>query len=240
MTRAPIIELNDVSKTYGDARALERVTLSVGEGEFLAIVGPSGSGKTTLLRILGGLEYPDAGAVSFDGQDWLSIPARERRVGFMFQHYALFRYMTVAENIAFGLKVRPHRDRPAKAEIARRVEELLALVQLEGLGKRYPNQLSGGQRQRVALARALAIEPKMLLLDEPFAGVNPTLAREIESYLLGLRADGLSMIMVEHELSVVERLCDPVVVMAQGRVISEGTMREVTARQEVLDAYLVG
>jgi sulfate transport system ATP-binding protein len=208
-----------IAKRFGTLPALHGIDLTVKPGTFLALLGPSGSGKTTLLRILGGLEYPDAGAVSFDGQDWLSIPARERRVGFMFQHYALFRYMTVAENIAFGLKVRPRRDRPAKAEIARRVEELLALVQLEGLGKRYPNQLSGGQRQRVALARALAIEPKMLLLDEPFGALDTKVRKELRRWLRGLHQQlGLTTIFVTHDQEEALDLADEVAVMRDGKL----------------------
>src|SRR6201996_1098562 len=157
-----------IAKRFGSYEALKGVSFTAPQGAFVTLLGPSGSGKTTLLRILGGLEYPDSGAVRFADLNWLSVPARSRRAGFVFQHYALFRHMTVAKNIAFGLSVRPRQARPPRGEIARRVEDLLQLVQLEGLGDRYPSQLSGGQRQRVALARALAIEPRMLLLDEPF------------------------------------------------------------------------
>ena len=150
-------------------------------GGFLALLGPSGSGKTTLLRLLGGLEHPDGGAVTYEGQDWLGVPARERRAGFVFQHYALFRHMTVAGNVAFGLKVRPLSPTPASApKSPRRVDELLALVQLDRLGDRYPSQLSGGQRQRVALARALAIEPKLLLLDEPFGALDAKVRKDLQ------------------------------------------------------------
>src|SRR5580704_3462391 len=163
--------VTSVAKQFGRFPALNGVSFEAPQGAFIALLGPSGSGKTTLLRILGGLEFADVGQVTFDGLDWLSIPARERRAGFVFQQYALFRHMTVAKNIAFGLEVRRRSQRPARAEIARRVEELLHLVQLDGLGSRYPSQLSGGQRQRVALARALAIEPRLLLLDEPFGAL---------------------------------------------------------------------
>src|SRR6185437_5106177 len=155
------LEISHVSKSFGRFPALNDVSLQARDKEFLALLGPSGSGKTTLLRVLAGLERPDAGEVRFGGEDFLAIPARRRRAGMVFQHYALFRHMTVAENIAFGLKVRPRAERPDGAEIRRRVDDLLSLVQLEGLGRRYPAQLSGGQRQRVALARALAIEPRM-------------------------------------------------------------------------------
>src|SRR5215475_14229291 len=178
-----------VEKQFADFAALKGVSLNAPDGAFLALLGPSGSGKTTLLRILGGLEHADLGHVSFAGLDWLTIPARERRASFVFQQYALFRHMTVAKNIAFGLEVRPRHERPAKAEIKRRVEELLELVQLNDLGKRYPSQLSGGQRQRVALARALAIEPRMLLLDEPFGALDAKVRKELREWLRHLHDD---------------------------------------------------
>src|SRR5690554_2155987 len=160
------IEVRHLVKSFGNFAALRDVSLKVPSGELLALLGPSGSGKTTLLRVIAGLETPDSGAVLFDGDDATRRSATDRRVGFVFQHYALFRHMTVFENVAFGLRVRPRKDRPSETEIRRRVNELLALVQLEYLGDRHPSQLSGGQRQRVALARALAVEPKVLLLDE--------------------------------------------------------------------------
>ncbi|NBU29213.1 MAG: ATP-binding cassette domain-containing protein, partial [Caulobacteraceae bacterium] len=153
------LTVSNIIKSFGRYPALADVSLKAEPGEFLALLGPSGSGKTTLLRVISGLETPESGSVTFEGQDFLALTARERRIGMVFQHYALFRHMTVARNIAFGLTVRPAKDRPSKAEIADRVAKLLALVQLDGLGGRYPAQLSGGQRQRVALARALAIEP---------------------------------------------------------------------------------
>src|SRR5687768_9605558 len=166
------LEIKGISKAYGRFPALKDVSLQARDKEFLALLGPSGSGKTTLLRVLAGLETPDAGEVRFDGEDFLALPVRRRKVGMVFQHYALFRHMTVAQNIAFGLSVRPRSERPSKSEIADRVADLLSLVQLEDLGKRFPSQLSGGQRQRVALARTLAIEPRMLLLDEPFGALD--------------------------------------------------------------------
>ena len=166
------IEVKNLSKKFGDFAALDNVDLRVGDGELLALLGPSGSGKTTLLRIIAGLDWPDTGEVSFDGENALSSGAGERHVGFVFQHYALFRHMTVFENVAFGLRVQPRGIRKDEATIRARVRELLDLVQLDWLSDRYPNQLSGGQRQRIALARALAIEPRILLLDEPFGALD--------------------------------------------------------------------
>src|SRR5918994_5777328 len=162
------IEVRSLTKSFGSFVALRDVSFTVHSGELVALLGPSGSGKTTLLRIIAGLEAPDAGSVLFDGDDAAARSATDRRVGFVFQHYALFRHMTVFENVAFGLRVRPRAQRPPEAEIRRRVNQRLALPQLDYLGDRYPSQLSGGQRQRVALARALAVEPRVLLLDEPF------------------------------------------------------------------------
>ncbi len=224
------LNVDGVSKRFGAVAALEDVHLALEEGAFLALLGPSGSGKTTLLRILGGLEHADTGRVVFAGQDWLGVPARERRAGFVFQHYALFRHLTVAENIAFGLKVRPRRERPAKAEIARRVEELLTLVQMDGLGQRYPAQLSGGQRQRVALARALAIEPKMLLLDEPFGALDAKVRKELRRWLQGLHQSlGLTTIFVTHDQEEALDLADEVAVMHKGRIEQIASPQEIYA-----------
>jgi sulfate transport system ATP-binding protein len=171
------------------------------------------------LRILGGLEFADVGHIAFDGLDWLALPARERRAGFVFQQYALFRHMTVAKNIGFGLAVRPRRTRPSRAEIARRVGELLSLVQLEGLEGRYPSQLSGGQRQRVALARALAVEPRMLLLDEPFGALDAKVRKDLRRWLRGLHERlGLTTVFVTHDQEEALDLADLVVVMNQGRI----------------------
>ena len=192
--------VDSVAKRFQRFAALNGASFTVPQGAFVALLGPSGSGKTTLLRILGGLEFPDAGSVRFDDLDWVSVPARERRAGFVFQNYALFRHMTVAQNIAFGLSVRPRRERPPRAEIDRRVTELLALVQLDGLGKRYPSQISGGQQQRVALARALAIEPRLLLLDEPFGALDAKVRKELRSWLRALHERlGLTTIFVTHD-----------------------------------------
>ena len=208
-----------LTKRFGTHAALNAVSFTMPHGGFLALLGPSGSGKTTLLRLLGGLEHPDGGAVTYEGQDWLGVPARERRAGFVFQHYALFRHMTVAGNIAFGLKVRPWRQRPKRAEIARRVEELLALVQLDRLGDRYPSQLSGGQRQRVALARALAIEPKLLLLDEPFGALDAKVRKDLRRWLRNLHERlGLTTIFVTHDQDEALDLADEVAVMNAGRI----------------------
>src|SRR5258706_15926001 len=166
------IELRNICKKFGDSVALNNISLTIATGELVALLGLSGSGKTTLLRIIAGLEAPDSGEVLFHGEDTAAVSVRERKVGFVFQHYALFRHMTVFENIAFGLRVRPRATRPVEAEISRSVHELLELVQLDFLHDRYPSQLSGGQRQRVALARTLAVEPKVLLLDEPFGALD--------------------------------------------------------------------
>ncbi|MEI9997309.1 MAG: sulfate ABC transporter ATP-binding protein [Rhizomicrobium sp.] len=208
-----------IQKRFGSFEALRGVSLTAPDGAFLALLGPSGSGKTTLLRILGGLEHADLGHVSFAGLDWLTLPARERRAGFVFQQYALFKHMTVAKNIAFGLEVRPAKNRPTRAEIKRRVEELLALVQLETLGGRYPSQLSGGQRQRVALARALAIEPRMLLLDEPFGALDAKVRKDLRGWLKGLHTRlGLTTVFVTHDQEEALELGDLVAVMNEGRI----------------------
>jgi sulfate transport system ATP-binding protein len=208
-----------LSKRFSAHAALNTVSFTMPHGGFLALLGPSGSGKTTLLRLLGGLEQPDTGAVTYEGQDWLGVPARERRAGFVFQHYALFRHMRVADNIAFGLRVRSYRERPRRAEIRRRVEELLALVQLDGLGDRYPSQLSGGQRQRVALARALAIEPKLLLLDEPFGALDAKVRKDLRRWLRHLHERlGLTTIFVTHDQEEALDLADEVAVMNAGRI----------------------
>ena len=177
------IEAAGITKRFGHFAALDNVDLTIPSGELVALLGPSGSGKTTLLRIIAGLEFADSGTVRFDGSDITDQSARERRVGFVFQHYALFRHMTVFENIAFGLRVRPRKLRPAKNEIQRRVKDLLSLIQLENLAHRYPAQLSGGQRQRVALARALAVEPSVLLLDEPFGALDAKVRLELRRWL---------------------------------------------------------
>ena len=220
--------VESVAKQFGNYPALKGVSFIAPKGAFVALLGPSGSGKTTLLRILGGLESADLGQVSYEGEDLLSLPARERRAGFVFQQYALFRHMRVAKNVAFGLEVRPRRQRPPRAEIARRVKELLALVQLDGLGDRYPSQLSGGQRQRVALARALAIEPRMLLLDEPFGALDAKVRKDLRHWLRGLHERlALTTIFVTHDQDEALELADLVAVMNQGRIEQIGTPAEL-------------
>ena len=215
------LRVEGLAKRFGRVSALAGVSLAAAPGEFLALLGPSGSGKTTLLRILAGLETPDAGAVQFEGRDFLTMSPRERRVGLVFQHYALFRHMTVASNIAFGLSVRP--GRPPRAEIAARVERLLSLVRLEGFGGRYPAQLSGGQQQRVALARALAIEPRMLLLDEPFGALDARVRTELRLWLREVHdATGVTTIFVTHDQEEAMDLADRVAVLNAGRIEQVG------------------
>jgi sulfate transport system ATP-binding protein len=220
--------IESIAKRFERFPALNGVSFTVPQGAFVALLGPSGSGKTTLLRILGGLEFPDAGSVHFADLNWLGVPARHRRAGFVFQNYALFRHMTVAQNIAFGLNVRPRRERPSRIEIDRRVEELLALVQLDDLGKRYPSQLSGGQRQRVALARALAIEPRMLLLDEPFGALDAKVRKELRGWLRALHERlGLTTIFVTHDQEEAFAVADLVAIMNEGKIEQYGTPEDV-------------
>jgi sulfate transport system ATP-binding protein len=222
------LEITGVSKSFGRYPALKDVSFAAADREFLALLGPSGSGKTTLLRVLAGLEEPDAGEVRFGGEDYLAIPARRRRAGMVFQHYALFRHMTVAENIAFGLKVRPWGERPPAAEIRKRVGDLLDLVQLAGLDKRYPAQLSGGQRQRVALARALAIEPRMLLLDEPFGALDAQVRRDLRRWLREVHdRAGVTTVFVTHDQEEALDLADRVAILRDGKLIQLGKPQEL-------------
>jgi sulfate transport system ATP-binding protein len=222
------ISVVDVVKRFGDFAALDNVRLDVRSGELLALLGPSGSGKTTLLRIVAGLDWPDQGQVHFDGEDALARPAGERHVGFVFQHYALFRHMTVFENVAFGWRARPRNQRPDEADIRRRVEKLLDLVQLGWLAKRYPTQLSGGQRQRIALARALAIEPRVLLLDEPFGSLDAKVRKELRRWLRNLHNEiNVTSIFVTHDQEEALEVADRVVVMDKGRIEQTGTAQEV-------------
>ena len=222
------IEIRDVSKTFGTFQALSDVNLTVETGELVALLGPSGSGKTTLLRIIAGLEFASQGSVLFDGADASRQDARSRNVGFVFQHYALFRHMTIFENVAFGLRVRPRSTRPTNTEIKARVHELLSLVQLDGLAGRFPSQLSGGQRQRVALARALAVEPSVLLLDEPFGALDARVRQELRSWLRRLHDDlHITSVFVTHDQEEALEVSDRVVVMNHGKVEQIGTPDEV-------------
>jgi sulfate transport system ATP-binding protein len=225
------IEIDEIAKEFGTATALHPVSLAIPSGALVALLGPSGSGKTTLLRILGGLEEPTSGRVLFDGVDATGMRVQERRAGFVFQHYALFRHMTVFENVAYGLRARPRATRPTNAEIGRRVARLLDLIQLPDIGKRYPSQLSGGQRQRVALARALAIEPRMLLLDEPFGALDAKVRKELRQGLRDIHdTTGLTTVFVTHDQEEAMELADLVVVMSMGRIEQVGKPADIRAR----------
>ncbi len=222
------IQAVKITKRFGQFLALDNVDLEIPSGELVALLGPSGSGKTTLLRIIAGLEFADSGSVRFDGNDISDRTARERRVGFVFQHYALFRHMTVFENIAFGLQVRPRQYRPSKAQIRAKVQELLKLIQLETLAQRYPSQLSGGQRQRVALARALAVEPGVLLLDEPFGALDAKVRLELRRWLRQLHDEiHVTSVFVTHDQEEALEVADRVVVMNNGRIEQVGSPEEV-------------
>jgi len=222
------IQALDITKKFGSFTALRKVTLEIPSGELVALLGPSGSGKTTLLRIIAGLEFADSGAVRFDNQDITERSARERQVGFVFQHYALFRHMTVFENIAFGLRVRPRRLRPAEAKIRAKVHELLNLIQLDNLAQRFPSQLSGGQRQRVALARALAVEPNVLLLDEPFGSLDAKVRQELRRWLRQLHDEiHITSAFVTHDQEEALEVADRVVVMNEGQIEQAGSPDEV-------------
>ena len=222
------IEAIGITKRFGHFAALDNVDLTIPSGELVALLGPSGSGKTTLLRIIAGLEFADSGTIRFHGSDITEQTAGERRVGFVFQHYALFRHMTVFENIAFGLRVRPRKVRPPKKEIHSKVYELLRLIQLENLAHRYPSQLSGGQRQRVALARALAVEPSVLLLDEPFGALDAKVRLELRRWLRQLHDEiHITSVFVTHDQEEALEVADRVVVMNQGRIEQVGSPDEV-------------
>ena len=222
------LKINAVNKTFTNFPALKDITFEAKSGEFIALLGPSGSGKTTLLRLLAGLDTPNSGSITFKGEDYLKLNPRERRVGMVFQSYALFRHMTVAQNIAFGLDVRPGKERPPKAEIKSTVERLLKLIQMEDLGKRYPSQLSGGQRQRVALARALAINPRLLLLDEPFGALDALVRKDLRRWLKRIHHEtGVTTIFVTHDQEEALDLADRVVVLKAGKVEQIGTPLEI-------------
>jgi sulfate/thiosulfate transport system ATP-binding protein len=225
------VTVEDVARKFGLTPALHGVSLDIHPGELVALLGPSGSGKTTLLRILAGLDFPTSGRVLFDRDDALRLTVQERHVGLVFQNYALFRHMTVAENIGFGLRVRPRARRPGRKEIGRRALELLDLVQLTGLEKRYPSQLSGGQRQRVAFARALAIEPRLLLLDEPFGALDAKVRRDLRRWLREIHdKTGHTTVFVTHDQEEALELADRVVVMNHGKIEQIGTPDEIYDR----------
>ena len=222
------IEVQHIRKNFGQFKALDDVSLQFPDGELTALLGPSGCGKTTLLRIIAGLEYPDSGAVLLDGQDSSHRHVRERQVGFVFQHYALFKHMTVFENVAFGLRVKPRKERLPEDQIRRKVKDLLDLVQLDWLGDRFPPQLSGGQRQRIALARALAVEPRVLLLDEPFGALDAKVRKELRRWLRRLHDDlHVTSIFVTHDQEEALEVADQVVLMNKGRVEQLGAPDEV-------------
>jgi sulfate transport system ATP-binding protein len=227
------IEAHGIRKKFGAFAALEGVDLHVPQGKLVAVLGPSGSGKTTLLRIIAGLEFPDPGSgrVLFHGDDVTDLPAGKRRVGFVFQHYALFRHMSVFENVAFGLRVRRRRDRPSPAAISERAHRLLELVQLDGLAGRFPSQLSGGERQRVALARALAVEPKVLLLDEPFGALDARVRKDLRRWLRRFHDEiQLTTIFVTHDQEEALEIADEVVIMNKAHVEQVGTPQQVYDR----------
>ena len=222
------ITLRGVSKQFGQFAAVDNVDLEVPSGALLALLGPSGCGKTTLLRIIAGLETPERGHVYFGGRDATLWPARERKVGFVFQHYALFRHMTVQENVAFGLKVKPRRERPSAADIKKKVQSLLQLVQLEWAGSRFPAQLSGGQRQRIALARALAVDPEVLLLDEPFGALDTQVRHELRRWLRRLHDElHFTSVFVTHDQQEALDVADTIVVLNRGRIEQIGAPGEV-------------
>jgi len=222
------IEAAGVRKSYGSFEALKGVSLRIERGELVALLGPSGSGKTTLLRIVAGLEAPDSGVVRLNGEDATNASPGQRQVGFVFQHYALFRHLTVFENIAFGLRLRPRATRPSEERIRGRVNELLQLIQLDWLGGRYPNQLSGGQRQRVALARALAVEPRVLLLDEPFGALDAKVRKELRRWLRRLHDElHIASLFVTHDQEEALEVADRVAIMNHGRIEQVGTPLEV-------------
>ncbi|AKJ31241.1 sulfate/molybdate ABC transporter ATP-binding protein [Caldimonas brevitalea] len=222
------IQVRGVNKRFGETVVCDNLDLDIPSGELVALLGPSGSGKTSLLRIIAGLERPDSGSVLFHGEDATFADVRDRQVGFVFQHYALFGHMTIFENVAFGLRVRPKATRPPEREIRAKVSELLKLVQLDWIADRYPHQLSGGQRQRIALARALAVEPKVLLLDEPFGALDAKVRKELRRWLRRLHDDmHVTSVFVTHDQDEAMEVADRVVVMNRGRIEQEGTPDEV-------------
>jgi sulfate transport system ATP-binding protein len=229
------IVVDSVSKIFADFVALDDVSLEVRDGSLTALLGPSGGGKSTLLRVIAGLELPDSGTVRIGGRDATNTPPQRRNVGFVFQHYAAFKHMTVAKNVAFGLTIR---KRP-KEEIEGRVQELLELVHLDGFAHRYPSQLSGGQRQRMALARALAVQPRVLLLDEPFGALDATVRKELRAWLRRLHDEvHVTTVFVTHDQEEAMEVAEQIVVLNEGRVIASGPPDAVRRDQRVIDAYL--
>jgi len=227
------IHAQNITKTFGNFKALDDISLTVPDGKLVALLGPSGSGKTTLLRIIAGLEHADVGQILMDGEDTTHAPVKERQVGFVFQHYALFRHMNVFDNVAFGLRVKKRGDRPLKEEIADRVHELLNLVQLDVQAKRMPHQLSGGQRQRVALARALAVQPRVLLLDEPFGALDAKVRKELRRWLRKLHEEiHVTSVFVTHDVDEALEVADEVVVMNHARIEQVGTPAELYEHPE--------
>jgi sulfate transport system ATP-binding protein len=225
------IEVRNLTKAFGKTVVCDHLNLTIPSGELVALLGPSGSGKTTLLRILAGLEVPDSGSVHFHGDDTTAADVRDRNVGFVFQHYALFNHLTIFENVAFGLRVRPKVSRPNDAELKSKVTQLLTLVQLDWLADRYPHQLSGGQRQRIALARALAVEPKVLLLDEPFGALDAKVRKELRRWLRRLHDEvHVTSVFVTHDQEEAMEVADRIVVMNEGRIEQVGAPDEVYDR----------
>ncbi|GAF63011.1 LOW QUALITY PROTEIN: sulfate and thiosulfate import ATP-binding protein CysA [Psychrobacter sp. JCM 18903] len=221
------IEIRNVNKKFGQFTALDNINITVPTGKLTTLLGPSGCGKTTLLRIIAGLEYADSGRYLFDEMDVTNTPVQKRHIGFMFQHYALFRHKNIADNVAFGLTLLPKNERPSKADINKRVAELLDLVQLPQVANAYPHQLSGGQRQRIALARA-AVKPKLLLLDEPFGALDAKVRKELRTWLKNIHHElGITSIMVTHDQEEARAVSDEIVVMNQGRVEQVGTSEEL-------------
>jgi sulfate transport system ATP-binding protein len=222
------IEIRNINKTFNRFTALKNVSLQVPDGQLVALLGPSGCGKTTLLRIIAGLEVADSGTILFHGEDATMQNVRDRRVGFVFQHYALFRHLNVFDNVAFGLRVRPRKQRPSKTDINKKINELLHLIQLQDFADRYPWQLSGGQRQRVALARALAVEPRVLLLDEPFGALDTKVRKELRRWLRRLHETmHITSVFVTHDQEEAMEVADLVVVMNEGRIEQLGTPDEI-------------
>lgn len=227
------IEIQGINKFFDKFQALHDINLTIPDGQLTALLGPSGSGKTTLLRIIAGLETPEEGRIRFSGRDVTDLHVRDRRVGFVFQHYALFRHMTVAENVAFGLNVLPRKERPGKPEIRKRVKDLLEMVQLEHLAGRYPAQLSGGQKQRIALARAMAMRPEILLLDEPFGALDAKVRKDLRRWLRSLHDElHFTSVFVTHDQEEALELSDQVVVMSNGRIEQVDTPLELYGRPD--------